>query len=259
MPTKYKPVLSEVESAWSGPAKMISDQVFQNRANILEALNFYDEHGRLGDAGGGFDQQLLQSEQEILSEIADYLTFAAAQAAEPRRGVLIATLEHLQKHPAGAQNRTLPGVVERLLADHYQRGEEEKGTHFPDVMGFLPGGIEDTIETPNEASISNAASAAIDDLKEGIVAGRPRSKANTIVAHGLGLIFLRYNEKITRRSETSWRDGEFIQVETGEFLTFVRAAIVPLANFLHERHLPRVTAESIVRQALPYFSHKAAL
>jgi hypothetical protein len=116
-------------------------------------------------------------------------------------------------------------------------------------MGFVPNDFCGTIQIPSEESIAKAASAAIDDLSRGRQAGRPSSEANRIVGEGLREIFSRYNDKITRRSETSWRDGEFIQVEAGSFLDFVSVAIVPLQNLLRERRLPPVTAVSIVRQS----------
>jgi hypothetical protein len=248
MPTLYKPILTEGESVWSTPAKAISDHVFENRCYILERLNFHEEHGRLGEADGKFDQQIKRSEDEVLAEISGILAFAAARAAEPKTGVIIASLEWIEKHPSAAQGHALPGFAEWLLAPHYQRGDEDAGTYFPDVIGFVPNDFHDAIQIPGEQNIVNAASAAINSLNRGRRAGRPSSEANRIVAEGLRDIFLRYNDKITRRSETSWRDEEFIQVEAGPFFDFVSAAIAPLQNLLRERRLPPVTAESIVRQ-----------
>lgn len=250
MPTLYKPILTECESVWSTPAKAIADQVFANRDVILERLNFHEEHGRLGGAGGKFDEQIKRAQDEVLAEISGVLALAAAQAAEPQTGVIIATLEWIKKHPSAAQDYALPGFAEWLLAPHYQRADEDAGTFFPDVMGFVPNNFHGTIQIPGDDSIVEAASAAIDDLMPGRRAGRPSSEANGIVAEGLRGIFLRYNDKITRRSETSWRDGDFIQVEAGPFFDFVSAAIVPLRNLWRERG---VTAESIVRRAATQF------
>ena len=82
MPTLYKPIKSEPESVWSGAASVaISDQVFENRVNILEKLKFHDHHGRPGKAAGKFDLQIARAENEVLSEIAGVLTLAAAHAA----------------------------------------------------------------------------------------------------------------------------------------------------------------------------------
>ena len=253
MPTKYKPVINEPESVWSTPAKTILDQVLESRRDILEPLNFYLEHGRPGEADGKFDTQIRHAEDEVLAEIAGILAFAAARAARPRSGVVIATLEWIAKQPSAARDYTLPGFAEWLLVPHYQRADEDRGVYFPDVMGFVPNGFHDTIQIPAEDSIIKAASAAIDALGPATRAGRPSSEANSIVGEGLGQIFLRYNEKITRRSELSSRGGKLVQVERGPFLDFASAVIVPLQNFLHSRCLPPVTAESIVRLAATQF------
>lgn len=247
MPTLYRPILTEAESVWSSPAKAISDEVFKNRAEILERLNFHEEHGRLGEADGKFDEQIKRAQDEVLGEISGILTFAAARAAEPQIGVVIATIRWIEKHPSAAQDYALPGFAEWSLAPHYQRGDENRGTYFADVMGFVPNDFHGTIQIPIEQSIVKAASLAIDDLNRFRPVGRPSSEANRILAEGLRGIFLRYNDKITRRSETSSRDGEFIQVEAGSFFDFIDAVIAPLRNFCHERRLPLVTAESIVR------------
>jgi hypothetical protein len=250
VPTLYKPILNEPESIWSTPAKTISDQVFDNRVKILEALNFYEEHGRVGEVGGKFDEQIHGAENELLAELAGVLTFAAASAAAPRTGEAIATLEWIKKHPSSAKDYTLPGFAEWLLIRHYQRDEERKGTYFPDIMGFVPNGFRDTIQVPEEKSIFAAASAAIEELDQGRSPGRPSSGVTRVLAEGLRAIFLRYNVKITRRFETSWRDGEFVEVEAGAFLDFVRAAVVPLQNFLRGR---KVAPQSIVRLAATQF------
>ena len=246
MPTLYKPVTGEVESVWSGPAEAILVQVFENRAAILETLNFHEEHGRLGDADGRFDEKLLKAEDELLAEIAGVLTFAAAQAAEPKPGVAIATLEWIRKHPSAAQDRSLPGFAEWLIADHYQRDDEQKGTYFPDIMGFKPNGFDAEMAIPDEAAIIKAATAAIDELNAERSAGRPTSEAVRTVAEGLRSIFLRFNEKTTRRSEQTSKDGRLKQTEGGPFFEFVRAAILALQNILVDRNLRELSINSIV-------------
>jgi hypothetical protein len=245
MATKYKPVTSEPESVLSTLAKIISDLVPEHRSSILESLNFYAEHGRPGEMGGKFDVQIKRAEDEVLEEIAGILTFAFARAVEAPIGVVIATLERIKKHPSAAQNYALPGFAEWLLAAHYQRADEEKGTYYPDIMGFAPNGSPATMQIPTEDSIIKAASAALEGL--GRRPGRPSSEATRIVSKGLREIFLRYNVKIARRSEISSRHGELVQVEAGPFFGFVSAAIVPLQNILRERRLPPLIVESIVR------------
>jgi hypothetical protein len=248
VPTLYKSILSEGQSIWSSTAKAISDQVLMNRDVILERLNFQKEHGRLGETNGKFDEQIKRAQDEVLWEIVGILVFAIARAAEPRIGEIIATLKWIKKHPSATQDYTLPGFAEWFLALYYQRADEDAGTYFPDVMGFMPPDFHGSIQMPSEKSIVKAASAATDDLSQGRRAGRPPSEAIRIVAGGLRGIYLRYNDKITRCSETSRRDGEFIQVEAGPFFDFVSTVIVPLQNPLRERRLPPVTAESIVHQ-----------
>lgn len=247
MSTLYKPIVVSPESAWSNPAKAISYEVFENRAQILKSLNFHEEHGHLGDGGGKFDDSIVRAENELLNEIAGILTFAAAQAVEIKVGVAIATLAWVRKNPSSAQSRTLPGFVEWLLADHYQRTDESKATYFPDIMGFVPDGFAGKMAIADENSIINAASAAINQLGQNRSAGRPFSEASRVVAVGLRPIFLRYNAKITRHFETSWRDGEFKQIAAGPYFDFVSAAIAPLQKFLLERDLNEVSVDKIVR------------
>ena len=250
MPTLYKPIVSDSGGVWSSPeARAISDAVQESSAKILAALNFYEEHGRLGDADGKFDDQITKAANEVLAEVAGILTFAAAQAAEPKVGTAVATLEWIRKHPSSAQDRTLPGFAEWLLADHYQRDGEEKGAHFQDIMGFRPGGFFGEMKVPDEAAIVNAATAAIEDLETTRSTGRPASAAIPIVADGLRPIFLRYNEKITRHSELTSNDSRLLQTEGGPFFEFIRAAVLPLQTFLTDQDLSNIAASSIVRRA----------
>jgi hypothetical protein len=247
MSTKYKPIINEPETVWSTPAKAILKKVLEQRSYILETLNFYEEHGHLGWMDGKFDDRITCAADEVLAELAGFLTLALARAAEAPTGVAIATLEWVKKNPSAAQGYTLPGFAEWLLAAHYQRNDEDEATYYPDIMGFAPNGFHDTIQIPAKESIISAASAAIDALSSVRRAGRPSSEATRILGEGLREMFLRFNTKITRRSEISSRHGELVQVEAGPFFDFVCAAIIPLQDLLRERGLPPVTAESIVR------------
>jgi hypothetical protein len=249
LPTLYKPIVTEGESVWSIPAKVIAHYLSKNPGQVLDRLNFYEEHGRPGEAGGKFDEQIKRAQDEVLAEIVGVLTFAFARAAEPPRGVKIASLKWIEKHPSAAQDYALPGFAEWSLARNYQRADEDMGTYFPDVVGFVPNDFQGTIHVPAEESIVKAASAAIYDLEQGRQAGRPSSEACRILSEGLRPIFLRYNDKITRRSEISSRgDGNYFQVEAGPFFDFVSAAIVPLQIALGERGLKLLKVSSIVRQ-----------
>jgi hypothetical protein len=247
MPTLYKPILNEPESVWSLPARIISVQVLEKGAEILEALSFYEAHGRVGEWDGKFDSQIRRAEVEVLEELSGVLTFAADRAAAPRIGEEIATLEWIKKYPSLVKGSAVPSFAEWRLVGHYQRGDEAKGTNFPDIMGFLPSGFRNGVQVPEENRIFAAACAAIDELSEYRSPGRPSSEATNILAEGLRSIFSRYNAKITRCSVTSWRNGKFVQVEAGAFFDFVSVAIVPLQNVLRERKLAPVTPESIVR------------
>lgn len=249
MPTLYNPVLIEGESVWSTPAKAIMDHVIENRCEILDRLNFHQEHGRLGEVDGKFDDQIKVAQDEVLAEISGVLALAAALVAEPQTGVILATLQWIRRHPSAAQNYSLPGFAEWLLAPHYQRADEEIGTFFPDVMGFVPNGFNGTIQIPGEPSIVKAALAAMNDLSRRRRRGRPSSVGNQIMGTQLRAIFLRYNDRATRRSETSWKDGKLVQVEAGAFFDFVSATIVPLQEFFRALRLSPPTVQSIVRGA----------
>ena len=181
MSTKSKPIINEPETVWSTPAKAILKKVLEQRSNILETLNFHAEYGRLGDMDGKFDDRITCAADEVLAEIAGFITLALARAAEAPTGVAIATLEWVKKNPSAAQGYTLPGFAEWLLAAHYQRNDEDKATYYPDIMGFVPNRFHDTIQIPAKESIINAASAAIDALSSVRRAGRPSSEATRIL------------------------------------------------------------------------------
>jgi hypothetical protein len=247
MPTKYKPIISEPESVWSEPAIIIKAKVLENREVILERLNFYDEHGRVGDFEGKFDEQIARFETEVLDEVAGILTLPAAEAVYPTPGVILATLEWVKKNPSAAQDHTLPGIAEWMLAPHYQRAGEAPGTYFADILGFLPNNFQDALNIPEQTSVVKAASAAIDGLLPGHTAGRPVSRINAVLGPKLRPLYLRYNPKITRHSVITWKGWHYTQMEAGSYLDFVRAVTLPLDQLVLERGLQRVSPEVIAR------------
>ncbi len=247
MPTLYKPQLIE-RFTYQPDAIYIREWLSEHDRDVLRTLRFYDEHGKLGDFQGRFDRQIYKSANDLLDEITGILVEALPRMAAIPPGVMMATLDKIEKEPALGLSPLLPGEVDWLLAHHYQRGEEKPGTFWPDVMRMYPKGFKDTPQPPTELRIRNAVMLAQGDVRQRRRKGRPSIAAHEPIAMKLGLIFLRYQSGISRITDVATQ-GIKTSKERGEFLDFVESVLPPLNTILRQRGLSRVTALTIVRQA----------
>jgi len=246
MSTRYKAQLVE-KSSYETDAIYIREWLSGHVRDVLGALRFHEEHGKLGEFEGGFDQQIQQATNDLLEEIVGILVEALYQMAAIPPGVMMATLEKIAKQPALGLSSLLPGTVDWLLARHYQRGEEKPGTFWQDAMLISPKGLEAS-QPPTEFGIMNAAILAQGDVQQRRRKGRPSIDAHESIAAKLGLIFLRYQPRITRITDAG-TPGVSISDERGDFLDFVESVLPPLNTILRKRGLKRVTPLTIVRQA----------
>lgn len=244
MPTLYKAQLVE-KSSYETDAIYIREWLSEHDRDVLGILRFYDEHGKLGDFKGGFDNEIQQATKDLLEEISGILIEALCRMAAIPSGVMMATLDKIAKQPALGLSSLLPGEVDWLLARHYQRGEEKPGTFWPDAMRISPKGFTDEPQPPTELRIRNAVVLAQGDVRQRRRKGRPSIDAHEPIATKLGSIFLRYQPGITRITDVGTRTSK----ERGEFLDFVESVLPPLNTILRQRGLSRVTPLTIVRQA----------
>lgn len=252
MPTLYKAQLVE-KSSYETDATYFREWLSEHDRDVLGTLRFYDEHGKLGDFKGGFDKQIHESTNDLLDEITGILIEALCRMATIPPGVMMATLDKIEKQPALGLSLLLPGEVDWLLAHYYQRGEEKPGTFWPDVVRIHPKGFKGKPRPPTELRIRNAAVLAQEDVQQRRRKGRPSVDAHEPIARKLGSVFLRYQPGITRITEVT--PGTKASQERGEFLDFVESVLPPLNTILRQRGLSRITPLTIVRQAKEIYRH----
>lgn len=249
MPTVLKPPSDVPESVWLSPSAVLGHAIRQNRAEILERLGFYREHGRPGDFDGKFDDVLRVEEDIVIERIVGVMTCAADRAAALPIWARIGNLKKVIRNPRLLDQGSLPYCTVWDVADYYQRDAEEPGTHFADVMGFKPDNYEGNVLGLDDARIIKAATAAIEGLQSQRPKGRPLNLANEESARGLTSLFIEHNPHIRRSSVITSDDKRIFQREAGAFHAFVEAVIPPLQQVLRERNLAPVTTDSIVRRA----------
>jgi hypothetical protein len=218
----------------------------QNRIPILTALGFYAERDLSPPENS--DAIPTKDEEEELRQIASALTVAAAASATMPTAELVATLLKVSKQPSLFFARELPQPVEWAIADDYQRGDEQPGTHWRDVWGDQVAAFPGEVEQPTESNIAKAAGAAITTIQKTRKPGRTYNSADQILAVRLGAIFRQSGQPIRRRREPIMRRGKLVEVEGGPIYDFLELVLKPLRACLRERGLAPVTTETIVRR-----------
>ncbi len=246
MPTLYKAQLAE-KSSYETDAVYIRGWLSEHFADVLGILHFDDEHGKLGDFEGRFDDNIQEAANDLLEEISSILFEALCRMDTMPVGVMMATLAKIAKQPALGLSATLPGAVDWLLACHYQRGEEKPGTFWQDAIRISAKGLE-APQPPTEFGLRNSAIRAQGTVRQWRRKGRPPIDAHETLAANLGSIFLRYQSRITRVTDVGTPGGS-VSKERGDFLDFVESVLPPLNTVLRKRDLARVTPLTIVRQA----------
>jgi hypothetical protein len=246
MPTRRKPQLNHKSVEYSEISERFHRELLANEKVILELVGFVKEFG--DPINPTYTGKLAAA--ELISEIAGLLATAVMirlNAGYKAPSKVIATLEAIIENPKLALcDRTEP-EARGALAAAYQRGNEPPGTYWFDIYG--ESGFE-----PDENQIRIAAKKAIALLRAEASRGRPLAHDVQYLAPRLRAIFLRFNDKIARKSVRSSRgDGDHHQHEDGAFAAFVEEALEPLRKFYAslpnngEVLVPELSSEYIVR------------
>jgi hypothetical protein len=247
MPTRRKPQLNHESVEYSEIFGRFYRELLANEKVILLLVGFVKEYADPSDP------TWREAADQLISEIAGLLATSLmirldAGYKAPRK--VIATLEAIIENPKLALcDRTEP-EARGALAAAYQRSSEPPGTYWFDIDG--ESGFE-----PDENQIRIAAKKAIAILEAQASRGRPVAHDVQYLAPRLRAIFLRFNDKIARKSVQSSRgDDDFFQYEDGAFLAFVKEVLEPLRKFYAslpndgEVLVPELSSEYIVRLAI---------
>ena len=250
MPTRRKPQLNHKSMEYSEIFERFHRELLANENVILELVGFVKEYG---------DPSIptwREAVAELISEIAGLLATALmirldAGYKAPRK--VIATLEAIIENPKLALSDRTEPEARGALAAAYQRSSEPPETYWFDIYG--ESGFE-----PDENQICMAAKKAIALLRAEASRGRPVAYDVQHLAPRLRAIFLRFNDKIARKSVRkpvpSHGGGDHHQHEDGAFAAFVEEALEPLRNFYAslpnkgEVLVPELSSEYIVRLAM---------
>ena len=250
MPTRRKPQLNHKSMEYSEIFERFHRELLANENVILELVGFVKEYGDPSNP------TWREAVAELISEIAGLLATALmirldAGYKAPRK--VIATLEAIIENPKLALSDRTEPEARGALAAAYQRSSEPPETYWFDIYG--ESGFE-----PDENQIRIAAKKAIALLRAEASRGRPVAYDVQYLAPRLRAIFLRFNDKIARKSVRkpvpSHGGGDYYQHEDGAFAAFVEEALEPLRKFYAslpnngEVLVPELSAEYIARLAV---------
>lgn len=195
---------------------------------ILEAMNFFEEHGRLGEFDGKFDKQVLEHIDELFNEISCVLTRTYLHACRPNASAVGTELKRLRQHLRRGSAPNLSSDMIHFLAPHYQRKTEPPGTYWADIFGSHIDRIGYRIRRPTALqllkAIRNAEAKPLVRKK-----GRPYDNGSRQLAQELKSIFERYGRRATRVSEFDCLSGK--NYERSEFLSFLEFVLAPLNKY----------------------------
>jgi hypothetical protein len=251
MPTLYKAELTEPEPPMKEMVDRMSKETEANARAILDALGYYAERDLKIPPK---ERKLTEEEKIELDPIVNALIDAAVASVLMKDGVLISTLKKVAKNPSLFFTGELPAAVQWQMAISYQRDDEKLGTFAMDIWGSEQTICAYPLERPTEANIKKSAEAAIDRVEKQQTSGRPRNRANQIIAHRLGIIFRSNGHSIVRRWQYDMRCKRLVQVGAGPFYEFLELVLPPLNLYLREQGRPPVTIESVVRLVTEKFS-----
>ena len=248
MPTRRKPELAHRSLNYAEVFQHFHEKLLARQKVVLDRSGFFNEFGTLGEASYTGEQPAAELIVELAALLATALTIRV-DAGFKAPSKVIATLEAIIRDPELALSDWTEPEARGALAALYQRADEQPGKYWFDIYG--DGGFE-----PDQGRIRAAAEAAIVGL-------RAQAKQGRLIAHDvrhlalrLRQIFLRFNDKITRKSViSSRRDGKLYQSEAGSFFAFVEEVLGPLRRFLAalpnggELLVPELSAEYIARLA----------
>jgi hypothetical protein len=252
MPTRRKPELNHKSVEYSEVSERFHQELLANQTVILKRVGFFKEYG--DPRNPAYTGKLAAA--ELISEIAGLLLTALTirlDAGYKAPTKVIATLNAIIKNPKLALSDSTEPEARGAVAAAYQRGDEPPGTYWFDICGEF--GFE-----PDENQIRIAAKKAIALLEAEASRGRPVASDVQYLAPRLRAIFLRFNDKIARKSvrkpAPSHGGGDHYQHEGGAFAAFVEEAVEPLRKYYvslpnnGEVLVPELSAEYITRLAV---------
>lgn len=224
MSTRRSPQLSHQSVMFAELFKRFHEELTDNEKTILDRLGFYIEYG--SPETKGYTGSLEAT--EVLRELAGVLTRAAVihvDSGFKAARKVIATLEAIAGQPNLFFLETTEPEARGVVAAAYQRADEPAGIYWTDLE------ICDVNDIIHER-IKTAAEAGIRKLLVRVKSGRSVEGRIHFLADRLREIFLRFNERITRKSVQSSRGHcEYFQKEEGCFFLFVEAVLAPLNKF----------------------------
>jgi hypothetical protein len=247
MPTRPKPQVNHNRVKHSEIFERSHKKLLANQNVILERVGFSKEFGAPSNPAWR------EAAAELISEIAALLaTFLIIRldAGYKATWKVIATLEAIIENPKLALSDRTEPEARGTLARAYQRGNEPPGIYWFDIYG--ESGFE-----PDDNQIRIAARQAIAMLEAQVSRGRPLAYDFHFLAPRLRAIFLRFNDKIARKSVlSSHGDGDYFQSEQGAFFGFVEEVLKPLRKVYAspptngEVLVPELSSEYIARLAV---------
>jgi hypothetical protein len=246
---RRKPQLNHKSVDYAEVSDWLRRELVARERKILCLVGFFGEFGRPNDS----TYTGASAAAELISEITGLLATALTirlDAGYKAPSKVIATLEAIIKTPKLALRYTTEPEARGALAAAYQRDNESPGTYWFDIYG------EGRFEL-DEKRIRLAAEMAIEILHAQAAPGRPAEYDIQYLAPRLRGIFLRFNDKIARKSVlSSHGDGNFYQHEDGDFFAFVEAVLDPLRRFYVSLLgngnvlVPELSAEYVARLAV---------
>jgi hypothetical protein len=249
MPARRRPQLNHKSVGYAGTSDWLHRELLSRKSNILGLVGFFKEFGDPEDPAYTGKKAAAELISEITGLLATALTIRL-EAGYKAPSKVIATLKAIIKNPGLALYDTTEPEARGILAAAYQRDIEPQGANWFDIYG--DGGSE-----PDDDRIRKAAKKAIEILRAQAMPGRPVAYDIQYLVSRLRGIFLRFNDKVARKSLPSSRGhGDFCQYEDGAFFAFVGEALAPIRQFLAalpnggEVLVPKLSAEYIARLAV---------
>jgi hypothetical protein len=247
MGRRRKPQLNHKSVECAKVSDWLHRELVARKENILNLVGFHREFGDPKDP----KYTGRTAESELISEITGLLATALtirldAGYKAPRK--VVATLKAIIENPELALCDTTEPEARGALAAFYHREHEPPGTHWYDICG--QGGSQ-----PDDERIRTAAKKAIESLQPQASPGRPIAYDIQYLIPQLRGIFLRFNDKITRKSVQSYRRGYDCQREAGAFAAFVSEVLAPIRKFFaalpndREVLVPELSSEYMARLA----------
>jgi len=251
MTVAHRSLLKHRSFKWGDASKQLTKAINRNGAKILKLVGYWEEYDL--DPARPFahksafcqDPEIVQDALEYINELIGELLRAAAieidggnVAIKP----LITVLKKIKKDPRLLRNRGQNLISDVLveLGRHYQRDEENPGTHWMDI-GEIGSRRLKFRKEPSAENIRRAAKLAIAELEMMGSQRRPQRISANFLADKLSRLFRRFGRRITRIVDPP-------EPERGFFKDFVTLTVGPLNEILQAHNVKQYSINLIVRK-----------